>query len=484
MSRGGSVDWLCFPRFDSPSIFGRLLDDRAGHWSIAPTANAEVTRRYVDGTMLLETNIRTPTGTVAMVDRLAVGRNERGHQLGAEAPSVLLRRIALTGTVEVECEFAPRPEYGLIHPLLHTVAGGVTGRGGADVFALSSPVPIEIDDENVVARARVTVAAGQTAAFALSYATSSAPAPELWSPEEIALLLEDTIHAWRTWSDLHQRYEGRWHELVHHSGRVLYALTYFPTGAICAAATTSLPETPGGSRNWDYRYSWVRDASFTIQALWIAACPDEADKFFDFMANAAASLVRRGTDVQIMYGIGGERDLSERELPHLSGWRNSAPVRVGNAAWTQRQIDVYGELLDAAARLPDQVARLEPATKEFLAGLADMAGTPGRRKDQGIWEIRGEPRHFLYSKLMCWVALDRAITLADAIESGIVSTWERSRRDCRRHPRARLEQLRRSLHPIIRIEDLGASNLMIRSSGSSPPRTPACSPRSRRRGNG
>ena len=310
---------------------------------------------------------------------------------------------------------------------MHTVAGGVTGRGGADVFALSSPVPIEIDDENVVARARVTVAAGQTAAFALSYATSSAPAPELWSPEEIALLLEDTIHAWRTWSDLHQRYEGRWHELVHHSGRVLYALTYFPTGAICAAATTSLPETPGGSRNWDYRYSWVRDASFTIQALWIAACPDEADKFFDFMANAAASLVRRGTDVQIMYGIGGERDLSERELPHLSGWRNSAPVRVGNAAWTQRQIDVYGELLDAAARLPDQVARLEPATKEFLAGLADMAGTRWQGERPGHL---GDPRRAAALPLLEADVLGRARPShhargCDRVRDR-VDAWERS----------------------------------------------------------
>jgi GH15 family glucan-1,4-alpha-glucosidase len=209
---------------------------------------------------------------------------------------------------------------------------------------------------------------------------------------------------------------------------VLYALTYWPTGAIVAAPTTSLPETAGGSRNWDYRYAWVRDASFTLQALWVAACPDEADKFFDYMTSAAASQVRTGTDLQIMFGVGGEHDLTERELSHLSGWRNSAPVRVGNGAWNQRQLDVYGELLDAAYRLPDQLARLTPAGRAFLADCADTAATQWMEKDQGIWEIRGEPRHFLYSKLMCWVAVDRAVQLADRLDAeDRVDRWEAAR---------------------------------------------------------
>jgi alpha,alpha-trehalase len=427
VSQDGSVDWLCFPRFDGPSVFGRLLDASAGHWSIRPAGDAEVSRRYVDETMLVETTFRTATGTVALVDALAVGRNERGHELGGGAPSVLMRRVTgVDGDVELELEYAPRPEYGLIHPLLHSVDGGVTAQGGAHVLALSSPVPVEVDD--LVGRARFSVHAGEVVHFALGHATSSEHPPRLWSQDEIGARLEDTAHAWQTWSALHQSYEGPWHELVHHSGRVLYALTYFPTGAICAAATTSLPETPGGSRNWDYRYAWVRDASFTVQALWVAACPDEADKFFDFMSSAAASQVRRGVDLQIMFGIGGERDLSERELPHLTGWRDSAPVRVGNGAWSQRQLDVYGELLDAAYRLPDQLDRLGPVTKQFLADLADTAATRWHEKDQGIWEIRGEPRDFLYSKLMCWVALDRAIMLADRLDAqDRVDGWKRSR---------------------------------------------------------
>jgi len=427
VGKDGSVDWLCFPRFDGPSVFGRILDESAGHWSIRPAGDAGVSRRYVDETMLLETTFRTATGTVALVDALAVGRNERGHELGGGAPSVLMRRVTgVDGDVELELEYAPRPEYGLIHPLLHSVDGGITAQGGAHVLALSSPVPIEVDD--LVGRARFTVHAGEAVYFALGHATSSEQPPRLWSQDEVGARLEDTAHAWRTWSELHQSYEGPWHELVHHSGRVLYALTYFPTGAICAAATTSLPETPGGSRNWDYRYAWVRDASFTVQALWVAACPDEADKFFDFMSSAAASQVRRGVDLQIMFGIGGERDLSERELPHLTGWRESAPVRVGNGAWSQRQLDVYGELLDAAHRLPDQLDRLGPVTKQFLADLADTAAARWHEKDQGIWEIRGEARDFLYSKLMCWVALDRAIMLADRLDAqDRVDGWKRSR---------------------------------------------------------
>jgi alpha,alpha-trehalase len=462
VSKDGSVDWLCFPRFDSPSVFGRLLDARAGHWSIRPVGDAEATRRYVEDTMVLETTFRTATGTVVLVDALAVGRNERGHELGAGAPSVLMRRVSgVAGDVELELEYAPRPEYGLIYPVLNPVDGGVTARGGADVLALSSPVPVEIDE--LVARARFTVRGGEAIAFALGHATSSQERPGLWSQDEIAGRLDDTKRAWHTWSELHQSYDGPWEELVHHSGRVLYALTYFPTGAICAAPTTSLPETAGGSRNWDYRFSWVRDASFTLQALWVAACPDEADKFFDFMSSAAASQVRRGTDLQIMFGIGGERDLTERELPHLTGWRDSAPVRVGNGAWSQRQLDVYGELLDAASRLPDQLRRLEAPTKEFLADLADTAAARWHEQDQGIWEIRGEPRDFLYSKLMCWVALDRAIGLADQLDAQErVDGWKHTREEIAAAILARgWNEEAGAFTQSFGSEDLDASNLMI-----------------------
>jgi GH15 family glucan-1,4-alpha-glucosidase len=425
VSRDGSVDWLCLPRFDSHSIFGRLLGEQAGHWSVRAVGVTGVTRRYLDRTMVLETTFTTPTGSLVVVDALATGEGNRGHELGREVPHLLLRRATCTaGEVEVEFEYVPRPEYGLIHPLLDTVAGGVTAIGGSDVLVLSGPGPIAVGESS--ASGRLPLAAGASASFALHHCKRvERGAARVWSQSEINQRLDDTMAAWESWSDLHQAYEGPWRDLVHQSGRVLQALSFQPTGAICAAATTSLPETAGGNRNWDYRFAWVRDASFTIEALWVAACPDEANEFFDYMTTSAATSVARGDNLQIMFGIGGERDLTERELPHLPGWRNSAPVRVGNGAWSQRQLDVYGELLNTVYRLSDQVTELSPATKRFLVHLADAAARRWTEKDQGIWEIRGEPRDFVYSKLMCWVALERAVALADRLDaSDRVAEWK------------------------------------------------------------
>lgn len=429
VSSEGSVDWLCFPRFDSPAVFSRLLGEQAGHWVIRPVGEQGRTRRYVERTLVLETTYRTAGGVVTVTDALAVGAGNRGHELGAGAPGALLRQVTCTGgVVDVDVEFAPRPEYGLVYPLLREVSGGLLARGGADVLALSSPVPFEIDGPT--ARARVRMSAGDTVGFVLHHQLSGQEPPALWSQPEIASRLADTTRAWGSWSQLHQRYRGPWRELVDVSGRVLQGLTFFPTGALVAAPTTSLPESVGGTRNWDYRYTWVRDASMTLQALWVAACPDEASKFFAFLAAAAASQLQRGDDLQIMFGVGGERDLSERELPHLPGWRDSAPVRVGNGAWNQRQLDVYGELLDAAARLPESLGELDSDTRRFLADVADAAAARWRDTDQGIWEVRGDPQHFLYSKLMCWVTVDRAIALADVLQAhDRLEGWHRTREE-------------------------------------------------------
>jgi alpha,alpha-trehalase len=469
VSRGGSVDWLCFPRFDGPSVFARLLDDDAGHFSVRPAGAAETTRAYLDQTMVLETTFRTATGTVALVDAMAVGRNERGHDLGVGSPGVLLRRLTCTdGEVEVEVSYAPRPEYGLIHPLLEAVPGGLAARGGADRLLLSTPVELQVD--GATATARFALRAGESVGFALQHGRMWEPALTAWSQEEVAARLADTLEGWRSWSAMHQSYEGPWRDLVHHSGRVLQALTFAPTGAIVAAPTTSLPETVGGERNWDYRYTWVRDASLTMEALWVAACPDEANKFFAFLAHAAASQLHRGADLQIMFGIGGERDLSERELSHLSGWRQSTPVRVGNGAWSQRQLDVYGELLGAAQRLVEQLGELDPVTRRFLVAAADTAAVRWREKDQGIWEIRGEPREFLYSKLMCWVALDRAIALADQLGAkDRVEGWTAAREEIRA---AILEHgwsdRAGAYTQAFGGEDLDASNLMLACTGFLP----------------
>jgi GH15 family glucan-1,4-alpha-glucosidase len=410
-----------------------------------------VTRRYVERTMVLETTYRTSTGTAVVVDALAMGEGNRGHALGRGSPHLLLRQVTCThGDVEMRLEYSPRPEYGLVLPLLDAVGGGLVATGGADVIILSCPLALDVSASS--ASGSTVLRTGERAGFALHHGRRADPtSPRTWSQDEIAARLDDTVSAWQSWSELHQAYHGPWRELVHQSGRVLQALSFQPTGAICAAATTSLPEVVGGTRNWDYRYAWVRDASLTIEALWVAACPDEANEFFDYITASAAGSLDDDGDLQIMFGIGGERDLTERELPHLSGWRGSAPVRVGNGAWRQRQLDVYGELLSAVHRLSDRIfdpgglvgpladagrwdvgPELAPSTRQFLAALADTAATRWREKDQGIWEVRGEPQHFLYSKLMCWVALDRAVTLADRLgASNRVDQWTQTRDEIR-----------------------------------------------------
>jgi GH15 family glucan-1,4-alpha-glucosidase len=458
----GSIDWLCLPRFDSPSVFGRLLDQEAGHWSLTARGTRQITRRYLDKTMVLERTVQTDTGRAVVTEAMALDPNEHGHDLGNGAPGVLLRMVRCDeGEVTFDMEFAPRPEYGLIHPRLVPIEGGVGGRGGAERVVLSSP--FEATVERATASTTFTLRAGEQAGFALHHRQSWEEWPRVWDQDEIARHLEGTVAAWGRWSDVHQAYEGPWSELVYHSGRVLQALMWQPTGAIVAAPTTSLPEGVGGERNWDYRYAWIRDASFTLDALWVAACPDEAHKFFSWMAGAVASQIERGVDIQIMFGIGGERDLSERELSHLGGWKESRPVRVGNGAWNQRQLDVYGELLDAADRLKDQLGDLPDYTRKFLVEVADAAAARWREQDQGIWEVRGEPRDFLYSKLMCWVALDRAVSLAPALGAeDRVEGWMVSRKEIRETILERgFSEKAGAFTQSFDSEELDASNLMI-----------------------
>jgi GH15 family glucan-1,4-alpha-glucosidase len=430
VSRDGSVDWLCFPRFDGPSVFCRLLDPAGGHFGIRPAGECQVSRRYADQTLVLETSFTTASGTAVLTDALVTGEGERGHGLGVHSPGTLLRSLVCSGgEIQAEITYAPRPQYGRVRPGLVPVPGGLAVEDGADRLLLSALCSFSV--KNSTATATVRLSAGQTAVFALAHGDMTGPPLTPWTEAEITGRLDDTLAGWRSWSALHQNYEGPWRELVRHSGRVLQGMTFAATGAIVAAPTTSLPETVGGERNWDYRYTWVRDASLTMQALWVAACPDEANKFFGFLASAAAGL-QPGADLQIMFGVGGERDLTERELPHLAGWRGSRPVRIGNGAWLQRQLDVYGELLVAALRLVDQLGELDPETMRFLATAADTAAARWREKDQGIWEIRGEPQDFLYSKLMCWVAVDCAITLASRLGAeDRVADWEATRDEIR-----------------------------------------------------
>jgi GH15 family glucan-1,4-alpha-glucosidase len=430
VSRDGSVDWLCLPRYDSPAVFARILDPVGGHWSIRPVGEFRSERRYLAGSLVLETTFTTDTGAVRLRDALAFAPGQRRHDLGLDAPHELLRSVeGVEGSVDLVLELAPRPEYGLLEPLFRmTDDGGRTF--GVTRLHVAAGAPVEIEDATM--RGTFTVNAGETVGFAMRWAAPEAPAPEATAPAEVAARIADTADGWRSWESEHDIYEGPRRNLVQFSSRVLKGLTYRPTGAIVAAPTTSLPETVGGERNWDYRYAWIRDASLTLEALYIGTCTDEAENFVSFMTSSAGGRIRGDMPLQIMYGIGGEHDLTERELPHLRGWRDSRPVRIGNGAWTQEQLDVYGELLNALYLYREQLGELHPEIQRFVADLADAAARRWRERDAGMWEMRGEPRHHLSSKVLCWVALDRAVALAPQLgEFAKAEKWAAERDEIR-----------------------------------------------------
>jgi alpha,alpha-trehalase len=427
VSRDGSIDWLCLPRFDSPAVFARILDPRAGHWSLRPSTSFRAQRRYLPATLALETTFVTESGTVRMVDVMAAAAGQRGHDIGLHAPHEVLRNVeGVTGRVEMVMELAPRPEYGLVHPLFrHTEDGGRTF-GGPNQLAVSAAVPVTV--EGATMHASFPVGAGDNVGFSLRWAAVESAAPQPTPAADVQTRIADTLESWRSWEALHDLYRGERRELVRFSSRVLKGLTYRPTGAMVAAPTTSLPEAIGGERNWDYRYAWIRDASLTLQALYLGTCPVEATDFVSFMTSSAGGGAGAGSSLQIMYGVGGEHDLSERILPHLAGWRDSRPVRIGNGAWVQTQLDVYGELLDMLHRYQDRLGDLHPEIQRFAAGLADTAARGWEHPDAGMWEMRGEPRHHLSSKVLCWTALDRAVQIAPKLgEYAKADAWATER---------------------------------------------------------
>jgi alpha,alpha-trehalase len=427
VDRRGSIDWLCMPRYDSDAVFARLLDPDAGHWSITPADSFTSERRYLPGTLVLETTFTTETGSVKLTDALAFRKGQRDHEIGLRSPHEVLRLVeGISGSVELELELAPRPEYGLVHPLLRQTGDGGRTFGGPNQIAVNAGAPVSV--ENATMRAVFAVAQGEQVGFALRWASVESASPEPCPAAEVPDRIEDVAEAWRSWESQHDIYEGPRHDLVKFSSRVLKGLSYRPTGAVVAAATTSLPESVGGERNWDYRYAWVRDASLTLDAHYIGTCPREAEDFVSFMTSAAGGHVGHSGSLQIMYGIGGEHDLSERTLPHLRGWRDSRPVRVGNGAWTQTQLDVYGELLDAIYTYREQLGDLHPEIQHFVAELADTAAGSWKLRDAGMWEMRGEPRHHLSSKVFCWTALDRAVKLAPQLcEHARLEEWTAER---------------------------------------------------------
>jgi len=426
VDRDGSIGWLCLPRYDSPAVFAQILDPEAGHWQIRPSGAYRSERRYLPGTLVVETTFATESGSVRLTDAMAFREGQRHHELGFSAPHLILRLVeGVLGEVQLGFELAPRPEYGLVKPLFRATDSGGRTFGGPNQVVVSAGVATAVEDSTM--SANFTVSAGERVGFALQWASPEGPAPEPFAPDQVAARIEDTVEAWRSWEAEHDVYEGPHRELVRLSSRVLKGLSYRPTGAIVAAPTTSLPETVGGERNWDYRYAWIRDSSLTIEALYVGACSDEAEEFVSFMTSSAGGRASERS-LQIMYGIAGEHDLTERELPHLRGWRHSAPVRVGNGAWGQTQLDVYGELLNSLYLYREQLGELHPEVQAFVADLANTAARRWRERGAGMWEMRGEPRHHVSSKVLCWVALDRATQLAPQLgEHANLEHWTTER---------------------------------------------------------
>ena len=392
VGRDGSIDWACFPRFDSASVFCKILDaEKGGSFSVTPVGVTSTSRAYVEGTNVLTTTFECDGGVVELTDCMP---------LGAHA---ILRRIECTrGAVDVDIVIEPRFEYGAFVPRFRQ--DEIVG--GADALWIDGTAPLPADGERLAAR--WSLRKGEEAWVRAGWTPSHAPRPP---KANCRRELDQTVAFWKGWLGGCE-YDGEHREAVHRSALALKALTFVPSGALVAAPTTSLPELIGGERNWDYRYTWIRDATLTLISLFVLGFTDEALAFKHWLERTGAG---RSHDLQIMYGICGERALPEMELPHLSGHRDSGPVRIGNGAVKQMQLDCYGQLMQAAWLFARAGGEITDDNWTFLAGLAEIVCESWTKPDQGIWEIRDAPRHFVHSKLNCWVSLDRAVKLAEGL---------------------------------------------------------------------
>ncbi len=418
----GSIDWLCLPHIDSPSVFAALLDDRKGGcFSISPAEEYDSTAEYLEGTNILRTRFRTRAGNAAVTDFMPVP--PAGAEHGEEMAYDLYRIIdILNGDVEMEVVFKPRFNYARVMPVIEKMDSGVIARSEKEILCLACSKELEVSEHE--AKARWTLSKGERVVLLLRYGVENFP------PSDAAgagRALKDTEDYWRQW--LRRSETGRtvdlgpYKDMVERSALALKLLSYETMGTIAAAATTSLPEEIGGSRNWDYRYSWVRDTSFTLQALFNLGHLSEMEGYLRWIENLLSG--HGAGKMQIMYGLRGEEELPEEELTHLDGYKNSRPVRIGNAAAMQRQLDIYGELMDAALKLSDYVGKIDTSLWPFLKDICDYVVAHWQEPDSGIWEVRGDPFHFVYSKVMCWLALDRGITISRRYGfPADVSLWE------------------------------------------------------------
>ncbi len=399
VDRQGSIDWCCLERFDEDPVFCRLLDQKLGGFlSVTPDGESTSARAYVPSTNILRTELRTPSGRLEVIDFMPVGRAPGASvhdYVTLAAPGCLVRLIrCVEGRVSGEVRYKPSIDFARTPARLSTHAQGVLADAGP---ALTSDITFALERDEAVGRFELSAAQSRW------LAVSRKPV----DPERLQGWLDVTTAFWREWSD-YCRYDGPYRDQVMRSALALKALTYAPSGAIVAAPTTSLPEGLGGERNWDYRYCWLRDSAFTLHAFAALGYSGEAKRFAQFLERACMSTHPR---VQIMYGINGEAQLDERRLDHLEGYEGSRPVRTGNGAHTQQQLDVYGEVLDWAVLHTALGGRFGRGSRRFLRGLADFIRDNWQNAGQGLWEMRGPPRHHVFGKLMSWVAIDRAITL-------------------------------------------------------------------------
>ena len=433
----GAIDWLCVPSFDSPSVFGSLLDRQAGFFRFAPFGISHPTARaYEPGTNVVRTTWRTPSGWVVVRDALTIGPRDHEDTVTPhtrppaddDADHMLVRTVeCLDGRVEVELICEPVFDYGREPATWTRVDGDATAldaNGAGATFRLVSDLPIDVEGESV--RGRHVLEAGDRAYCALSWAEELA-APQ--SHDEATARLEATTRFWRRWLSGARIPDHRLRDPVQRSALTIKGLTYMPTGATVAALTTSLPETPGGERNWDYRYTWIRDTTFTLQALHFLNLDWEAGEFMEFIGDLEPT---EDGSLQIMYGIDGRRDLAESTRDELTGYAGARPVRIGNGAFDQRQNDVFGAVLDSILLHSRHSERLPRRLWPIVQAQADCATKVWRDPDQGIWEARGKPRHYVSSKLMCWVALDRAAKLAEIRgDPGSQEKWQATAEEIR-----------------------------------------------------
>ncbi len=396
----GGIDWCCLRRHDAEPVFCRLLDaGKGGCFAVNPTSLFDVERGYLDGTNILRTVFATATGRLAVTDFMPVGRRlgaATHDYVSLNAPNWLVRRIeGLAGAVELDVAYRPSLDFARRRPALILADDGVRGEGVPD---LVGDLPFRIDADT--ARARVTVRAGERLDLVVAGNRVAGEDPRSRVDEFLAV----TEAFWREWI-AYCRYSGPHAAMVRRSALILKLLTFAPTGAVVAALTASLPETLGGERNWDYRFSWLRDSSFTLYALAGLGYSGEGRRYHDYLARCVRETL---PEVQIMYGIGHEHELTETRLDHLDGYAGSRPVRSGNEAYSQRQIDVYGQILDLALLYESLGGRLDAQYRRLLRTIADFAARHWREPDQGLWEMRGPPQHHVHGKLMSWVALDRA----------------------------------------------------------------------------